>query len=289
MQIIVNGFLTERLDLRKGVRQGDSLSPLLYALCMEALACQIRNNSDIEGFLLPGAKGLRYKVGQNADDTTSFVNDYRSLVHLFKSVHIYELGSGAKLNFSKTEDMWLGAWRTRTDEPLGLTWVTKMKILGVIGENVEQDNWLPKLTKLESNLNLWKRRSLSLVGRALLVNALGLRKLNYLANILTVPDWVKTKINGIIWPFVWNKKFEPVARLACYCSSMNGSLGIVDFINKSQALKISSVAKILQDPHAKWFFSFEILSGRKTGGPLWRVAQFKRQRLPQYPISHGLS
>ena len=175
MQIIVNVFLTERVDLRRGVRQGDSLSPLLYVLCEEALEFQIRDNPDIEGFLLPGAKGLQYKVGQYADDTTSFVKDYRSLVHLFKSVHIYGLGSGEKLNLSKTEAMWLGAWRSRTDQPCGLTWVTKMKCLGVFfGENVEQDNWLPKLKKLESHLNLWKRRSLSLVGKALLVNALGL-------------------------------------------------------------------------------------------------------------------
>ena len=180
------------------------MSPLLYVLSVEALACQIRDNPNIEGFLLPGAEGLQYKVGQYADDTTSFVKDYRSLVHLLKSVHIYELGSGAKLNLSKTEAMWLGAWRSRTDQPLGLTWVKQMKILGVVfGENVEQDNWSPKLKKLESHLNLWKRRSLSLVDRALLVNALGLNKLNYLASILIVPDWVKTKVNQIIWPFVW--------------------------------------------------------------------------------------
>ena len=38
--------------------------------------------------------------------------------------------SGAKLNISKTEVMWLGAWRSRDDQPFGLTWVTKMKLLG---------------------------------------------------------------------------------------------------------------------------------------------------------------
>ena len=59
------------------------------------------------------------------------MKDYRSLVNLFEQISVYEKGSGAKLNRSKTEAMWLGAWRNRTDEPLGLTWVRKMKILGV--------------------------------------------------------------------------------------------------------------------------------------------------------------
>lgn len=63
MQVIVNEWLTEAIPLSRGVRQGDSLSPLLYILCVETLACKIRNNPAIEGFLLPGARGIRYKVG----------------------------------------------------------------------------------------------------------------------------------------------------------------------------------------------------------------------------------
>ena len=195
MRIIANGLLTDPVDLRRGV---------LYVLCAEALACQIRNNPDIEGFLLPGAQSLQYKIGRYADDTTSFVKNHRSLMNLFQSVRVYERGSGAKLNLSKTETMWLGAWKSRTDQPLGLTWVRKMKILGVFfGENTEQDNWMPQLKKLQLHLNLWKKRSLSLVGRALLVNALGLSKLNYLASVLIVPNWVKNKVNVFIWPFLF--------------------------------------------------------------------------------------
>lgn len=45
------------------------------------------------------------------------------------------------------------------DEPLGLTWVKKMKVLGVwFGVvPVEQDNWSTKLTKLEKSLSLFFR------------------------------------------------------------------------------------------------------------------------------------
>ena len=70
MQIIVNDFLTSPLKLSRGVRQGDALSPMLYVLCVEVLACTFRNSSQIEGFLLPGAAGAQFKVSQYADDAT---------------------------------------------------------------------------------------------------------------------------------------------------------------------------------------------------------------------------
>jgi len=172
-------------------------------LCVETLACKIRSCAEIEGFLLPGAKGSQYKVGVYADDTTSLVKSVRSLEALFKVIRIYERGSGAKLNVSKTEAMWLGAWRSRTDQPFGLTWVSRVKILGVVfGQNTESDNWQPKVKKLENHLNLWKSCFLSLVGKSFIVNTLGISKLLYLATILSVPKWVVPEVNNLIWPFL---------------------------------------------------------------------------------------
>lgn len=192
MQIILNGHLTDKIFLRCGVRQGDPLSPLLYVICVEALACLI--------------------------NTTVILKDFPSLVNLFKVISIYEAGSGAKLNMSKTEAMWLGAWRDHSDEPLGLSWVRKVKILGVTFGTVpvEQDNWQPKLNKLEKSLNLWKSRSLSLIGKSLVVNILGLSKLLYLARTLIMPNWVLSRVNQLVWPFIWGSRMETVARKTCF-------------------------------------------------------------------------
>ena len=86
-----------------------------------------------------------------ADDTTVLLRNFPSLASLHDCINIYEKGSGAKLNRSKSGAMWLGAWRSRRDEPFGLTWVAKMKNLGVFFGymNEEQDNRQPKLNKLE--------------------------------------------------------------------------------------------------------------------------------------------
>ena len=49
-RVKVNGFLSENIPLRRGVRQGCPLSPLLYVLIIEILALQFRKNPDIVGF-----------------------------------------------------------------------------------------------------------------------------------------------------------------------------------------------------------------------------------------------
>ena len=59
------------------------------------------------------------------------LKNLKSLETLLSLIELYEKGTGAKLNKSKTEAMWLGARRFHSDKPLGLTWVKKMKVLGV--------------------------------------------------------------------------------------------------------------------------------------------------------------
>ena len=58
MRILVNDFLSDPVPLLRGVRHGDALFPMLYVLCVDVLACRIRDSPAIEGFLLPGAGGV---------------------------------------------------------------------------------------------------------------------------------------------------------------------------------------------------------------------------------------
>ena len=71
--IICNGRLSVPVFLKRGVRQGCPRSALLYVLVSEVLSTQMRKCSDIEGFRLPGAGGLQFKISQYAHDATLFV------------------------------------------------------------------------------------------------------------------------------------------------------------------------------------------------------------------------
>ena len=264
MRIIINDRLSDEVPLRRGVRQGDPLSPLLYILCVEVLANLIRESNAVKGFLLPGAHGRYTKVRQYADDTTTILKDYLSLVALFNLITIYEKGSGAKLNRSKTEAMWLGAWKERTDQPFGLTWVRKMKILGVIFGTVptEVDNWQPKINKLEKALNLWKSRSLSFIGKGLIINVVGLSKFFYLARILIVPAWVLARVNRIIWHFLWGTRIETVSRKTCCLPLKMGGLGICSLDLKCRALRLACALTIINSPTDSSSFLCRYFIGR---------------------------
>ena len=61
--------LSENIPLRRGVRQGCPLSPLLYVLIIEILALQFRNNPDIVGFTVGGEKIISMHYADDAINT----------------------------------------------------------------------------------------------------------------------------------------------------------------------------------------------------------------------------
>ena len=69
--VIVNNFISPCIPIQRGVRQGCSLTPLLYVLCMEPFANKIRNLDDIKGLKLPESK-LELKLSLYADEVLVF-------------------------------------------------------------------------------------------------------------------------------------------------------------------------------------------------------------------------
>ena len=167
--------------------------------------------------------------------------------------------SGAKLNTSKSEAMWLGRWRARGDSPFGLKWVTKIRILGVFFSNglvsFDDDNWNAKLNKLSSILGLRKQRDLSFIGRSLIVNVLGASRLWHVAKVICPPSWVHDKFKSIIWPFIWNGKMENVSRDRCCAPVKTGGLNVINFNVKCASLRLSNFLSLRDDfGSCKWHY-----------------------------------
>ena len=104
--IIVNGQASSSFNIERGCRQGDPISPYLFILCAEVLACRIREDENIKGIKIDDTE---FKISQFADDTTSLLNgDRHSFEQLFRQLDYFGEISGLKLNAEKTNNVWLG-------------------------------------------------------------------------------------------------------------------------------------------------------------------------------------
>ena len=70
----------------------------------------------------------------------------------------------------------------------------------------KRENWEPRLSKLDNILNMWKTRALSFIGKALIVNVLGISKLMHVARVLIPPRWVLDKLNKFNLVFLYGEQ-----------------------------------------------------------------------------------
>ena len=69
-RVINNNYLSHFFDIKKGIRQGDPLSPI-FVLRIEYLAEMLRQSKDYQGFKI---EHHCFKVSLFADDTVVYLN-----------------------------------------------------------------------------------------------------------------------------------------------------------------------------------------------------------------------
>ena len=226
----VNGYLSPFFHLSRGVRQGCPLSPLLYVLVSEVLAVNIRCNPRISGLVLPGSSPLS-PISQYADDTSLILSSDDFIKATFETYDLYEKASGSKLNRSKSKGLWLGSWRGRSDPPVDLDWSSfKLKVLGVfvgIGDLTE-DNWRPRINAVSKVLSSWRSRSLSFRGKSLVINALALSRIWYVASLVCMPARVRQELCTLVFKFFWSGKPDLVSRTVVVQPTCLGGFSVVD-------------------------------------------------------------
>lgn len=69
-RVRVNGCCSDFFDMQRGVRQGDCLSPLPFALNIKPLTASIRQNTDIKG--IRDMSNKEHKISLYADDLLAY-------------------------------------------------------------------------------------------------------------------------------------------------------------------------------------------------------------------------
>ena len=228
-------------------------------LVAEVLACNIQCHLDISGLTLSSSSVPLPPLSQYADDTSIIVTTDRAILATFEVYDLYQQGSGAKLNPSKCKGLRLGAWNGRMDCPVAIEWGSvKLKILGVfLGPLASPEhNWRPRISAVENVLLSWRQRSLSYRGKAVIINALALSRIWYVASLVYTPPFVLRELSQLVFKFFWSGKRDLVARWVVHPTSCGG-FSVVDVELKVWALLLQWVRRLSVSP-STWvsFFSF---------------------------------
>ena len=240
-----NGRVSRFFEVSRGVRQGCPLSPLLYVFGAEILARAIRaNKKKIKG--IPTGKNQRFKISQFADDTALGVESEEETNEVEKTIQHFEKESGARLNREKRVcAMGLGEWNKRDSTGQSFKWVNQTAYLGVfVGKDMLQamkDTWQKVTRKLKTAVNLWKGRTLSLRGKALVINTWMVSRTVYTASVFPMPTETLTEINRVTWLFLWDNSPDFVPCEQATRSLSEGGLGIVDIPDKARSIGMRAI------------------------------------------------
>ena len=242
--VSVNGQYSSWFSVKRGTRQGDPLSPYLFLICAEIMACMIRSNDEIKGISVDDLKIL---LSQFADDTTIFLDGRKeSFNACISTLKLFASMSGLKLNYDKSVAVWIGRSRNSNVKfmpELGLIWnPSTFKFLGIIfSVNIEtmvNFNYASKLEQIRNMLKQWSKRNLTPFGKITVLKTLVLSKLTYL--FINLPDPSETFLNDLqklMFNFLWDGKPDKIKRTCTFQTYEEGGLKMIDVKSFLCALK----------------------------------------------------
>ena len=139
--VLNKGTSTGYFPIKRGVRQGDPLSPYLFLIVLETLAIRIRTSSKIKGITIHDKE---FKLSLYADDFCAFCIDSESIAELFDILDQFNECSSLRCNKEKTEILSINYPRSKentVNHPLSITHkdikeVDTIKVLGTyVGYN----------------------------------------------------------------------------------------------------------------------------------------------------------
>lgn len=226
-KIQVNGALTERVDITRGVRQGCPLSPTLYVLYVQASINYLNSAAGIRGLALPSSEA-RIRVSAYADDLLLFCNHHSDVVKVNEYFALLRRATGSCINEAKTKCLNL-----QSEAPAVHHQTDELKVLGVLFSNkgYEHDcirNMQMVKARVVTKISKWEKLDLSIPGKVLLLNSSVAPLLYHLSGVFLLKNKHIEEIRKLFYSFVWGAgKREVVARNTIETDKSAGGMGLV--------------------------------------------------------------
>jgi hypothetical protein len=283
LSVKVNDNMGSYFKSRKGVRQGDPLSPLLFNLAADCLAkmVQIAQGNNLVKGLIPNIIPRGAAILQYADDTILCMeDDLETLTNMKFLLYIYEKMSGLKIDFGKSEIIMVSSDEQKALQYSELincaTGVWPIKYLGVLvsGSRLHVKDWMALNLKIIKRLEGWQCSSLSYGGKLILLNACLSCIPTYAMSMYMLPKTVIKKIDSTRKKFFWQggaakRKYHLVKWAVITKPKKKGGLGVKDI----RKMNISLLCK--------WWWKFEHEEG------LWQEIVRKKYRVKGWIASLG--
>ena len=254
LRVSVNGELTNNISVKRSLRQGCSLSPLLYVLVIDSLLRRINDSDSIRGIKLPGGKEV--KISAFADDTNFFCETPHHIRRILLFFELFGLASGSLVNFDKSFIIFLGPWKPKEDSFCGISVAREpVKIFGIYFDQggISKTTFEILKTKLQERADELKGRCQTLRGRASLFHALVASKLWYVATVCVIPKKFIKSYTLIMFRFIWGGSvLERIKRDTLYLEKGKGGLEVIDLDRKIKALSIKHVGNLLKREGNDW-------------------------------------
>ena len=261
--VLINGRIVKGYKIKRGVKQGDALSCILFIMCMEPLL----RNIDVVPITSTVMNSDLPKTYAYADDVSGTIKDCSdSLEAFFGEYERLTKMSGLELNADKTEIMRLGKdpiERTYRVSYMGRTHEVKtspcIKINGIslyrnlnelTRRNVDQ-----VIGKMDAHFRRWSQRSLSTLGKILIAKTFGISQIIYLMQTLCIGEKEIKKINATLYKFIWNRHYlaakapERIKREIVNKPIHLGGFGMLDVTELDASLKIKALGRLLASGH----------------------------------------
>ncbi|XP_062085745.1 uncharacterized protein LOC133791852 [Humulus lupulus] len=212
--LLMNGKVQGEFRGRKGLRQGDPISPLLFVLAMEYCTRLFQQASMNKGYRFhPKCKHLKIVNLCFADDLVIFCKGVHNSVQIIKeSFSDFCCASGLTANKDKSQVYFGGVAEDEAQNLLeGLHFTEGHFPLKYLGVPLRTTRWKAGdcsriIKKIQSKLHTWASRHLSLVGRVQLINSVLLSIRTFWMSIFILPKSVTKEVDRLCRNFLWGVK-----------------------------------------------------------------------------------
>ncbi|KAL8463730.1 hypothetical protein ACS0TY_034404 [Phlomoides rotata] len=253
--IAINGSSEGFFQGKRGIRQGDPMSPGLFLICMEYLSRLIHMNTKDSNFNFhPKCDKVGITHLAFADDLMLFSRgDYLSVKILIDTLDNFKSVSGLTINTSKSCIFTAGIHGYDLDAIMSLvnypTGTLPVKYLGIplAAQRLNVVHYAPLVDRIASYINAWTANCLSYAGRLQLIQSVVQGVECFWLQCFPLPSAIISRIYSLCRLLLWGKKRPPVSWSSVCLPKEEGGLGIRDIKIWNQAL----LAKVLWSIHNK--------------------------------------